>query len=524
MERSSAPPRAALLVAGALFVCWLLTSTLLSGRAVAAASDATQIIAAGLAAVTSARQARTCANRRLGATWTLLSLACGLWAAGQSYWTWLAARGLAPFPSLADIGFLGFAVFAILALLIHPAEGGRSSLLQRAFDSVMTAGAVGLVSWQTTLGAVVAADEEHDVLARLLLVGYPVADVVLVVLAILLITRTSGDRTALNLVGLGITALAVADSAFTYWAATSAYDGGAADIGWVVAFLLLALAGTCRSGPPVAERPAHGLVAEPPRVSTSALVYVPVTAALGVVLAGTLAGSVLNQGEQLGVTLVVATLLARQYVTVRDNVRLAADLAAREAELRHQAFHDPLTGLANRALFRDRLEHALALHSRDLRPLSVVFLDLDDFKVVNDTLGHAAGDELLMRVAERLTGALRGGDTVARLGGDEFAVLLEDDGDHLHSVARITSGLDTPFTVNGHSVLIRASIGVCALQPEDSPSSADQLLAHSDNAMYTAKRAGKGRVVSEDLDRPVTADDPSPRADTAPVGASSSPV
>jgi diguanylate cyclase (GGDEF)-like protein len=127
--------------------------------------------------------------------------------------------------------------------------------------------------------------------------------------------------------------------------------------------------------------------------------------------------------------------------------------------------------------------------------VSVVFLDLDGFKAVNDDHGHAGGDELLARVAERLTGALRSGDTIARLGGDEFAVLLEDDGEALTGTARIHDALAAPFTVAGHSLVVRASVGVCALGPADPAVSADQLLARSDAAMYAAKRAGGARVV-----------------------------
>src|SRR5690606_16552758 len=109
-------------------------------------------------------------------------------------------------------------------------------------------------------------------------------------------------------------------------------------------------------------------------------------------------------------------------ITARD----VTERAALEAQLVHQAFHDPLTGLANRALLRDRVEHALTRGARRAERCAVLFLDLDDFKHVNDSLGHAAGDRLLTVVADRLLHATRGADTVARLGGDEFAVLLSD--------------------------------------------------------------------------------------------------
>ena len=162
-------------------------------------------------------------------------------------------------------------------------------------------------------------------------------------------------------------------------------------------------------------------------------VAVALASSLGVSLNGRRPGSV----EMVLITAVIALLLGRQFLALRENEQMAAELADGAAMLRHQAFHDGLTGLANRALFRDRLEHALKRRPRDLNSMALVFLDLDDFKVVNDTLGHAAGDELLTRVAERLTAAVRGGDTVARLGGDEFAVLLEDGGDAPAATTRV---------------------------------------------------------------------------------------
>jgi diguanylate cyclase (GGDEF)-like protein len=368
---------------------------------------------------------------------------------------------------------------------------------------VMTSAAVGLVSWKTTLGAVIGADDSHDLFARSLLLAYPVADVAMIVLVVLLLTRTRGDRTALNLVGLGVVAQGIADSTFTYLSATGTYDGGSVDLGWVLAFLLIAVAGTC---PPSTARPAERTRGTAQRsVPVSFLPYVPVIAAFAIVLAVTFTGQRLAPDEVLVVAVVVGMLLARQYATVRENARLADELAAREAELHHLAFHDSLTGLANRALFRDRLQHALHLHERDRRPVGVIFLDLDDFKVVNDTHGHGAGDELLRRVAERIAGTLRAGDTPARLGGDEFAVLLEDDGDPVRTAGRIADALHEPFSLAGRKVAVRASIGVCALSSTDLAAGVDTLLDRSDAAMYRAKHTGKGRVVSWAVSEAVSA-------------------
>ncbi|WP_448640359.1 diguanylate cyclase domain-containing protein [Geodermatophilus sp. URMC 63] len=495
MPRSAlALPRVAALV---LIVCaaGVLATTVLPPSAAALVSDLTQAGAAAAAAAATARYALRARGRRLRVAWGLLSGACLSWFAGQSWWLLLAARGEAPFPSLADAGFLGFCLLSVPALALHPAGGGRTGRWQRVLDAVMTSGAVGLVSWQTALGAVLRDDTGHDVAARLLLAAYPVSDVLLVVMAVLLITRTPGDRSALNLVALGVTALAVADSAFAYLAATSAYDGGTADAGWTAGFALLAVAGLCRPPRPTVQDDGAPRPAGRSGTAASLLPYVPVTVALTTDLGLTFTGGAPTPGETVVVAVVMAALMGRQYMTVRENVRLADDLAAREAQLRHLAFHDSLTGLANRALFLDRLDHALALHARDLRPVAVVFLDLDDFKEVNDTHGHAAGDDLLVQVAGRLTGAVRGGDTVARLGGDEFAVLLEDGGDPQEAAGRVAGAVREPFPVAGRLRAVGASTGVVGLAPEDPPVGADELVARADAAMYAAKRGGGNRVV-----------------------------
>jgi diguanylate cyclase (GGDEF)-like protein/PAS domain S-box-containing protein len=175
-------------------------------------------------------------------------------------------------------------------------------------------------------------------------------------------------------------------------------------------------------------------------------------------------------------------------------VAVAEDVTQRrrlEGQLAHQAFHDPLTGLANRALFRDRVEHALTQTHRAGGGVAVIFLDLDDFKAVNDSLGHAEGDQLLVQVAARLLGATRGCDTVARLGGDEFAILLNDavDGD-AHIVAnRILSSLTRPVLVGARELSVGASIGIAAARCDDG---AEELLRNADLAMYQAKARGKG--------------------------------
>jgi diguanylate cyclase (GGDEF)-like protein len=174
------------------------------------------------------------------------------------------------------------------------------------------------------------------------------------------------------------------------------------------------------------------------------------------------------------------------------NSRDVTERVELEAELRRRAWHDPLTGLANRALFVDRLDQALARQIRDDRPLAVAFLDLDDFKSLNDTLGHAAGDQLLHLMGDRLVACVRPGDTVARLGGDEFAILLDGSDEAAADVAaaRIIRELGRPFRIGDSEVFAHASIGLAVSRDGES---SDRLLGAADTAMYVAKGRGKSR-------------------------------
>jgi diguanylate cyclase (GGDEF)-like protein/PAS domain S-box-containing protein len=165
-----------------------------------------------------------------------------------------------------------------------------------------------------------------------------------------------------------------------------------------------------------------------------------------------------------------------------------------ERRLSHRAFHDELTGLANRALFLDRMDHALRVSRPDADPVVVLFVDLDDFKAVNDALGHPVGDQLLRTIADRVRAVAGSGDTPARLGGDEFALLLEDRGgiDRALDVAeRLLDELREPARLAGYDLTVLASVGVAVAAPGMTTSS---LLRDADIAMYEAKRAGKGQI------------------------------
>ncbi len=186
----------------------------------------------------------------------------------------------------------------------------------------------------------------------------------------------------------------------------------------------------------------------------------------------------------------------RADLTVAGLVITMRDVTERrrlERELMHQAFHDSLTGLANRVLYTDRLEHALHRGARDGSTVGVLFIDLDDFKIVNDTLGHAVGDRLLMAVADRISGALRADDTAARLGGDEFAALVEnvqDPGAVEETANRILAALAEPIRIDDQLLYAVASIGITTTPEADT---AAALLRQADLALYVAKGAGKNQ-------------------------------
>jgi diguanylate cyclase (GGDEF)-like protein len=189
--------------------------------------------------------------------------------------------------------------------------------------------------------------------------------------------------------------------------------------------------------------------------------------------------------------------LANQAAVALENGQLEqslAELSRLKEQLRFQAYHDPLTGLANRAMFTEQVEQQLAEPHESGHPV-VLFLDLDDFKIVNDTLGHAAGDRLLAAVTDRIKGCIRAGDLAARLGGDEFAVLLLDETglDRAMAVAtRIIDALQAPFPISGQDIVVGGSIGLAMAR--NAGERADEVLRNADVAMYTAKAAGKRRV------------------------------
>jgi len=453
-------------------------------------SDLVQTGLAFLAAANCALAA-VASRGRLRLAWAALATASLLWALGQVVWDYyeLVQHTATPFPSIADLGYLGFPVFAVLALTVFPADLSRNGRWRMGLDGLMSVCAVGLVSWATALGAVVRAGGDSP-LALAVSVAYPASDVALVVAALIVLARTRAHRLPLAVVATALAMMAFADSGFAYLVAVGGYSTTSwVDLGWMMAFALLAVASLAPRATGDSQR------SDRPMIAGAAMPYLVLAGALAFMTWQLQASTAVSSVEMVLFAVLVASVLTRQLLTVRDNQALARTVTEREAQLRHQAFHDPLTGLANRALFLDRAAHALDLHRRDRRPLGVCFLDLDGFKGVNDGLGHSAGDELLSQVAGRFRSRLTDAETLARFGGDEFAVLVEDHPDPSAVARALLDSLTEPFTIAGLSVLITPSIGVARVSMLDPTPDVDELLGRADVAMYVVKQRGGAGVL-----------------------------
>jgi diguanylate cyclase (GGDEF)-like protein len=418
-------------------------------------------------------------------SWIFIGAGAGCWAGGQGIWSYyeLIGHRQTPFPSLADAGFLSFTALALVGLLVRRTFAVSRHRTSRAvLDGLLLAASLFVLSWVTALGQVYAAGGDST-FAAVVSMAYPVGDLLLMTLTLVVVAHARPDaRRGLSVLAAAFAALSIGDSGFAYLTATGRYQtGNLVDAGWVAGFLLLAFAAAL---PSPEYEPRHSEVA-----SRAALLlpYAPALPAL-VIAANRLRSAHHDNVTLLAAALIVLILMIRQMLILDENRRLTT-------AVRHQAFHDQLTGLANRALFQDRLTHALELHRRAGRPLTLLIVDLDDFKTINDTMGHAAGDAVLRQLAFRLRTATRTGDTVARLGGDEFAILGEVVVDGAALSDRVMASLEKPCVLDGGEQHVRASIGIVELHAVDEPIDADELLQRADAAMYVGKRRGKSQAV-----------------------------
>jgi diguanylate cyclase len=468
----------------------------LSDAAITAFDDLGQLAAAllgGCGAAWAAVRAWRVEQQRLAASWALIALGCWSWAWGEAIWSLyeIVLKEEVPFPSLADVGFLLLPVLAGMGLQLWPTGFvAPRDRLAALLDGLIIGSSLLLISWATALGATLQAG--GDSLAVAIGAAYPLGDVLMASLVVLLLTRAEPtNRAALVLLSGGIVGLAIADSAFMYGTSTGTYSSGALlDAGWFAGFLAIGVAGVAMGAAP-SQQPRGRRVGSWRRL---ALPYVPAGLALITVFIRLIGGRSLHIVEALCALVIVVAVLARQFLVLADNRDLIVAVDAGEEEHRRVAFRDPLTGLASRALFDDRLRHALRRAARDGVPRSVLMVDLDDFAQVNQGLGEAAGDQVLIEVASRLRSCVREADTVARVDGDRFAVVLEAGYQPPERIAqRVVDDLRTVVNVAGEPVPMTASVGLAVHSVPRARVGADELVLIAERALDQAKSEGKDR-------------------------------
>jgi len=565
--------------------------------------------------------ARAAARHRGAARrgWALLALSAGCWFVSNAlaaFFEWSSGEAL-PVPSSADIPSTIGLLLSVLALLsfLKPALSSATRM-RTLLDALIIASALVFVGWALAFEA--AYQSAGIGSERMLVLAYPVTDIVLVSLVIVAALRARRQsRLPWALLGTGLGLFAIAHTASAYLeVARASVSGGLGNLSWIAGCLLVGLAALAPAEDPLPESPesraggpagilvpylpvvlagvvgirrldgglsnflmanaavvlvllmtrqvlaqfenldlARELEAKVTRrtadlereerrfrsLAQNTTDIVTIVDADGVIryqspsaertllfrpeqLVGTHLGDLLHPDERTETLALVAsaaappappTLLSEQrlrrwdgswcltelnvcnlldddavegiVVTSRD----IGDRTALENQLRHQAWHDPLTGLGNRTLLQDRLEHALDRGRRSGSTVALLLLDLDGFKQVNDSFGHVVGDRLLVEVARRLSDSVRLGDTVARMGGDEFAILLENAEDDLPTVVaqRILYRLRAPMSLDGKSLVTAASLGL--VEGSASVSTGAELLRNADLAMYRAKAKGK---------------------------------
>jgi diguanylate cyclase (GGDEF)-like protein len=504
------------------------------------------ILASGcvlLAAIQSAAR-----SKRLAFAWGAIAAAMLSYAIADSIWAILElVLKVSPFPSIADGFYLAYypLFLAGVVLLPNTRASGRQAVKDVLDLGIILVAAI-LGFWNFLIGPLIQSNAAATPLEHAVLVAYPIGDLVLLGALLLIIYGDFGterspsvavDRrqirqaaqvvrqpvTLVSLLGAGLIAMIVADCVYGYQSLAGTYvSGGLVDLIWIAASLLIGLAGasqwTVVQAVNSGRRYEAGNVSwERPKGIKAYLPYAWLLGAFLLLTRGVLMPLPMSPiAITLGVGMILSLVVARQLMTIYDNDRLnhqlnfqavtlenanqnlETEIAERQRaqeKLAFDALHDGMTGLANRALFLDHLAQAIQRAKRHREQSSaVLFMDLEQFKIVNDTLGHSIGDQVLISIGRRLKQALRSSDTVARFGGDEFAVLVEDVVDE-RSVQVLAEKLQkvvrVPLELQGRYVHVAASIGIVNdVLKYDRP---DDLLRDADLAMYRAKALGTAR-------------------------------
>ncbi len=414
-------------------------------------------------------------------TWVAIALTLATLANVPYYAFPLIVGRPIPFPCPVDVLFLSTQPCFIVALLALARQRRRVDRAGDALDAAIVVVGGASLMWQFVIGPVVN-QSGMSWLAHVAAVAYPVSDLMVFAVLVRLVLAVSHRTASMRFLLAGIASLLAADVLLAIQLANGSYHvGGPVDGMWMAYYALITVAALH----PSAKRLARRSAAIENGISSARLALM-----CGIVLVGPL---VLATSRRSTMFVAAASVVAFVLVMTRM-MGLNRRLMSAGVELHKRASTDLLTGLANRTEFRHRLQLALTRTEDRAGDVALLYLDLDDFKDVNDTLGHAAGDALLEVIAERLRQVVRSDDLVARLGGDEFAMLFQGPEAFAHALTvgeRVVDTVAEPVEVNGTLVHVGASVGLATSRDG---SDLDGLMREADEAMYTAKRLGKNRI------------------------------
>lgn len=463
--------------------------------------------------------------------WAILGCAYLVFTLGDLIWA-IREVGLqqSPFPSLADWFYIAFNPLFLFGILLLPTKRlSGTQWIRTVLDAAIILISTVMGIWIFVIGPTIEAGAGKPWIDIIKSILYPGGDILIMaaLLRLLYLQREGQRAAAMLLIGASGICTIYTDSLFSHQTLTGTYiSGGVLDIGWLVSYYLILLAGAWEvltlDGSERENQKTQ--ISDKQARWVTYLPYIWILTAYGILIYG------LNHYLSIQYNVLIYWLgllmglaLIRQSIMIEENVNLTGGLQKAleegklqeaalaqsnralgdeieirknvEAQLLHAAFHDHLTGLPNRALFLDHLMHSLEYAKRHSNyGFAVLFMDLDDFKLINDSLGHTFGDKMLMKLARILEACIRGSDIISRFGGDEFIFLIED-GAGVEGVTatanRILKIVSTPFEVEGQEVHLSASMGIVSYNP--SYHQIEELMQDADIAMYRAKTHGKGK-------------------------------
>jgi diguanylate cyclase (GGDEF)-like protein len=426
--------------------------------------------------------------------WYLMTIGHLTFVTGDILYFWYQdVAHVAAYPSPADALYLvSYPLYiAGFAILIRARKHGADVTGQ--IDGLIFTIALGLVYWVALVGPAVR-NTGQSLTARSVSIAYPVADILLLALLVRLLITPGARTAAFRLLSTAVALLLVADTAFALITAHSSYTSGVVDLAWLGSYVAWGAAALHPSMRVISQ---HGEEVPVPftvhRLVALSLAFFIGPCALGVEF---LLKAPLDVWAVTACSLALFDLVvARMYMAMEAIWASTRQRDLLQSDLTHQATHDSLTQLANRAYAVETIEAAMYRAQRSESRVGLLSVDLDQFKIINDTLGHGAGDEVLRETARRLRAMVRGGDTAGRLGGDEFIVLIEapeSEAALVELAQRLVTALAAPMRIGDNTVSITASIGVAV--GRDGRTDADGLLREADAAMYRAKTEGRNRA------------------------------